>query len=36
MNCGDTFARLLVRGDESNFDIRMKQQNTEQFRTAVT
>ena len=31
MNVADTFPSLFVRGDEYDFDIRMKQQNTQQF-----
>jgi hypothetical protein len=35
MNVADTFPSVFIRGDENDFDIRMKQQNTQQFRAAI-
>jgi hypothetical protein len=35
MNIADAFAGMFIRGDELDFDIGMKHQNTDQFRTAV-
>src|ERR1051325_11583405 len=35
MNFADWFTRLLVRSDENYLDVRMQQQNAQQFRTAV-
>lgn len=32
----DRFARLLVRRDENNFDVRMEKQYAQQLRAAVT
>ncbi len=36
MNFADGFSGVFVGGDESNFDIRMQQQNAQQFRAAIT
>jgi hypothetical protein len=36
MNFADRFAGLLVRRDENDLDVRMKQQNAQQLRAAVT
>ena len=36
MNLADRFSGLLVRGDEDQLNVRMKQQNAQQLRAAIT